>query len=85
MKRNELTTAERLKIGDRFYKLADKQKKVFEKVDCDVKTTQYRTYKHFCIEASILESSTHWSHKKRYVVGISSDTQVVYLRSNSNQ
>ncbi len=44
---NTVTTIHQLNIGDRFYKLQDKTKTVWEKVEGEVKKTYYQTYRHF--------------------------------------
>jgi hypothetical protein len=47
MERNTLTSMGQLKIGDRFYLKSDRKKTVWEKVESEVKVTNYQTYKHF--------------------------------------
>jgi hypothetical protein len=47
MKRNELTTVDKLRIGDRFHKAGDQKKKVWTKVENETKVTNYQTYKHW--------------------------------------
>lgn len=44
MEAKTVTTINRLFIGDRFYKLSDAKKIVYERVKSDLKKTKYRTY-----------------------------------------
>jgi hypothetical protein len=69
MKRNEVTTAGSLKMGDRFYKQADSKKTVLEIVAGDKKVTNYQTYSVFAREP----------HKK-HGDPMKSNTKVVFLR-----
>lgn len=81
MERNTPTTANQLKIGDRFYKLADKSRKPYEMVESDPKTTQYRTYKLFCIPAAIMDAPLLDDKKKRnQMEALLTGTPVVFLR-----
>jgi len=73
MKRNEVTEAKNLSLGDRFYKQADKQKRVLEIVAGEAKVTQYQTYSVFAKEAD--------KPLKKHVYSLKSNTKVVYLRS----
>lgn len=70
MKRNEVTTAGSLAIGDVFYKLNDKAKVKYTKVVGEVKKTQYATY-----------SVSARKHGSKFSDSMKSNTQVVYLRS----
>jgi len=82
MERNQRTIVANLSIGDRFYKLADKSKKVFQMVEAEKKQTQYQTYKYWCCEATIMDSAhlTEQMKMNRFSA-IKGDTSVVYLRS----
>ena len=70
MERNEITEIKNLALGDRFYKLKDKSKKVFEKVEAKTKTTQYQTYKDFAKVRG-----------EKFPQPFKSETAVVFLRS----
>ena len=70
MERNEITEIKNLLLGDRFYKLKDKGKTVFEKVDAKAKTTQYQTYSHFAKVSG-----------EKFPQSFKSETAVVFLRS----
>lgn len=74
MNRNTLTTVMALSVGDRFYKLTDRNKMVLMKVDAPVKKTEYRTYRHFCK-----------SDSDRWPVAINGDTKVVFLRHQNEK
>lgn len=82
MQRNQRTAVSRLNIGDRFYKQADKSKKVYQMVEGEKKQTQYQTYRYWCCDASIIDSPnmTELMKASRYSA-IKGDTVVVYLRS----
>lgn len=85
MERNEITTVEFLKPGDRFYKKADKKKKPMQMVLSDSKQTQFRTYKFFCCATDIIDNKLMTENlKKRQYQPILKDTVVVYLR-NANE
>lgn len=47
MERNTITKVNRLNYGDRFYKVKDKKKKVFELIPGERKTTAFRSYGFF--------------------------------------
>ena len=70
MQRNEVTTAGELSTGDIFYKLKDKSKKAYTKVDGEAKVTEYATYAVNAIR-----------HGQKHTDSMKSNTQVVYLRS----
>jgi len=72
MQRNEVTTAGELSIGDVFYKLKDKAKKPYEKVEGEAKVTEYATY-----------SVNARRHGQKHTDSMKSNTQVVFLRSVS--
>lgn len=74
MERNKVTRMHDLQIGDRFYKLSDPQKKVWQKVSAPVKKTNYRTYKHFAREAGLPD-------KEIFTHAVMGQTIVVFLRS----
>lgn len=69
MERNTITTAGQLKIGDRFYRVNDKKKIVWEKVPSDIKITHFQTYKHFASTPGM-----------KFPQAINKDTKVVFLR-----
>lgn len=78
----KLTTAGSLKLGDRFYKVVDKKKRVYQMVAGDQKQTQYRTYKLFCCPADIMDNSLmRDALKQAQNVAILKDTPVMFLRS----
>lgn len=70
MKRNEITTAGALNVGDVFYKLNDKAKVKYTKVVGEVKRTQYATY-----------SVSARKHGSKFSDAMKSNTEVVFLRS----
>ncbi|SDG31913.1 hypothetical protein SAMN05421827_105121 [Pedobacter terrae] len=69
MKRNELTTAGALAIGDTFYKASDKTKKVFERITGEAKVTDFATY-----------NVTARKHGSKFPEAMKSNTAVVFLR-----
>lgn len=81
MKRNEVTTVDKLQIGDRFYFLNDKNKVVWEKVEHEVKATHYRTYSHFALLGTYAERVKDPVMRKNNSKGMQPDTKVVYLKS----
>ncbi|WP_442795334.1 hypothetical protein [Pelobium manganitolerans] len=70
MERNQITEIKNLAPGDRFYKLTDKTKKVYQKVQAKTKTTQYQTYSHFAT-----------ARGEKFPQPFKSNTAVVFLRS----
>lgn len=81
MNRNELTSVELLKTGDRFYKASDKNKLVFVIVEGERKQTHFRTYKYFACPASIVDhQGLKQVQKERSYKAVNKDTQVVFLR-----
>lgn len=84
MERNTRTTVKKLKLGDRFYKLGDKKKKAMQLVEGHVKATQFQTYKYFCCPADLMDNKLMTIDlKKRQFVAILKDTEVIFLRSVS--
>lgn len=73
MQRNQTTTANLLKLGDRFYKLNDKTKTVYQMVTYKAKTTKYTTYNYWCQKPDNMGS--------RYpnIQAIKPETAVVFL------
>ena len=69
MERNTQTEAKNLRIGDRFYKVTDKGKKVWEMAAHESKQTKYRTYNYWC------KGDTD-----KFPSPINHDTQVIFLR-----
>lgn len=81
MRRYQVTQASSLKIGDRFYKQNDRAKKVLVMVSGDPKSTKYRTYKHWCLDAMTYDSDRlHQSYKNSQKTAIDGTTSVVFLR-----
>ena len=80
MERNTLTAADKLQVGDRFYKQNDKHKKVLVIVDHKAKQTHWQTYKHWCIPASIYDIARKQEVIDRYATPIKKDTAVIFLR-----
>jgi hypothetical protein len=81
MKKHEITTVDKLQIGDRFYFLNDKNKVVWEKVEHEVKSTQYRTYSHFALLGTYADRVKDLVMRKNNSKGMQPNTQVVFLRS----
>lgn len=77
MERNTITTMRELKIGDRFYKAADKKKTVYERVEHETTKTKYQTYQYWDLEGSLLLKATNL---ERYAKAITGSTEVVFLR-----
>lgn len=84
MKKNEITTVDKLQIGDRFYFLNDANKVVWEMVDHESKSTFYRTYTHFCLLGSYADRISDRATRDRQAKGIQGNTKVVYLRSTAS-
>lgn len=81
MERNSVTTISKLKLGDRFYKAGDKNKKVLEKFDHAVKQTRFQTYSHFAVPASVIDTLKP-GHEvlSSYIMAMKSDTELIFLR-----
>lgn len=75
MQRNQTTTVKSLALGDRFYKLNDKAKTVYQMVSYKTKTTKYVTYNYWCQKPDNIGS--------RYptINAIKPETQVIYLHT----
>ncbi|UOE48010.1 hypothetical protein MTO98_26725 [Mucilaginibacter sp. SMC90] len=71
MERNTRTTAEKLRVGDRFYKASDKAKTVNQMVEREPKQTQYRTYKLWYLPPNT---------SPKYPKAIDKNTEVIFLR-----
>lgn len=71
MKKNTLTHVYKLVPGDRFYKVKDKSKKVYEIVEAEPKVTPFRTYSYWCIADGSDE-----------LIALKGNTEVVFLRHN---
>lgn len=69
MKRNELTIAGALAIGDTFYKASDKTKKVFERIEGETKQSAFAMY-----------NVTAHKHGSKVPEAMKSNTAVVFLR-----
>ncbi|MFD2961342.1 MULTISPECIES: hypothetical protein [Olivibacter] len=81
MQRNEVSTMEKLTLGDRFYFANDKKRLVWQKVEHAATQTKYRTYKHFALLASVVDNPCmKEEYKKNLVKAVNKDTSVVYLR-----
>jgi hypothetical protein len=74
MERNTKTAIYNLQIGDRFFKLNDKKKEVWEKVGHHIKQTKYQTYSNFAKR-----------DYERFASAFKSDTEVIFLRHKSNE
>lgn len=72
MRRNEITTAGQLISGDRFYRLSDKGKKVFE---CGEKAS----------ELTVWIWSLNGADKRQKPSTIKSSEQVVFLRNTAEK
>ncbi len=84
MTRNQITTADHLKVGDRFYKVKDKKKTPLQVVEADPKQKGYRTYKYWYCEAWVVDLSLHLTvHKARYIKAITGASEVVFLRHSN--
>lgn len=82
MKRNEITTIDKLAIGDRFYFASDKHKVVWEKVDGDTKRTPWQTYTQWALPGEIADRpNASDEYKRQSKKSVRKQTQVVYLRS----
>lgn len=82
MNRNEVTTAENLQIGDRFYKLGDKKKEVLQMIQHEAKVTHFRTYKLFCCPSLAIDNNLMNQKLKDYQIKpIIKETQVVFLKN----
>lgn len=86
MERNTVTYINKLKVGDRFYRAGDKDRLVLEKVDHKVKRTNYQTYSHWAIPASIADRFRPDGEQLERQISLwgralRAETQVVYLRS----
>ncbi|QNK63966.1 hypothetical protein H7F33_05595 [Pedobacter sp. PAMC26386] len=73
MNRNEITVAGSLQTGDRFYKRNDKGKVVFEKVEGEIKKTEYQTY---TVNAR--------KNGAKFTQSMKGNTEVVFLRHAYN-
>lgn len=69
MERLTVTTIDKLQVGDRFYKAADRQKAVWTKVQHDVKITNFQTYKYFALKDG-----------SRHPEAISKTTSLIFLK-----
>lgn len=81
MKKNEITTVDKLQIGDRFYFLNDTNKVVWELIQQEKKQTMYRTYSHFCLLGSYADRVDCPQKRNLNSKGVMANTRVVYLRS----
>lgn len=77
MQRNQTTTANQLKQGDRFYKTTDRTKTAFELTRIESK---FLNSKYWCIEAEILDRPNPPTGD-RGTKQISGNTAVIFLRS----
>lgn len=82
MNRNDVTTVDKLVIGDRFYRSNDKNKEVLELVEMPAKRTYYRTYRYFFITAASADKIRHNADLiGRIAKPINGTTSIVFLRS----
>lgn len=72
MERNTTTTLALLQFGDRFYKLKDKKKMLYEKVEHKPKQTYYQTYRHWALKDGHRDPDP-----------MRGDTEVVFLRNKN--
>ncbi|QTE37204.1 hypothetical protein J3L18_29555 [Mucilaginibacter gossypii] len=75
MERNTRTIAEKLQIGDRFYKANDKQKTVCQMVEGGEKKTEYRNSKLWYLPPNT---------PPQYPKAIDKNTEVIFLRHTNN-
>jgi len=80
MERNQKAMIYQLRAGDRFYKFTDKNKTVLEKVDHKTKQTNYRTYKHWAIDAKYCGRMLTADQIELFAKPLNSDTEVIFLR-----
>lgn len=81
MKRNEVTTMDKLSQGDRFYFANDKKRLVWQKVEHEKTQTRYKTYKHFALLASVVDNPCMKEEYKRNLIkAVNKETGVVFLR-----
>ena len=73
MEKFTITYLYKLNVGDRFYKLKDRTKKVYEMVEAEPKRTRYRTYS-FWGKADDADELTAFA----------GNTEVVFVRRNEN-
>jgi len=78
MKRNDITTLDRLSVGDRFYKLSDsaKTKSMYQIMDTE-KQVRRVNQKHFACPVQFVGSSSETNK----TVPILGNIQVVFLRN----
>jgi len=81
MKRNEIITLDRLLVGDRFYKLADKSKvKAMYQVMDTEKQVRTIKQKHFACPVSYIGTAV----ETQKTVPLLGNIQVVFLRNASS-
>lgn len=82
MERNEVTTAEKLKPGDRFYKASDKRRKALQLVEDTPRNVQYKPSKLLCCPTDIIDNKLIREGLKRSQYNVlAKNTVVVYLRN----
>lgn len=81
MEKNEVTTAGKLKIGDRFYKRSDKKKKALQMVEEGYKSKDLKTPKLFCCATDIIDNKyINDNLKRKQYQPILQNHGVVFLR-----
>lgn len=81
MERNAHALVSQLKTGDRFYRLKDKHKHVWQIVEHVRKETRYQTYKYWAVPVSILNGFHDEDFIMKQVRAVNGATEVIFLRS----
>lgn len=84
MERNERTTASALSVGDRFYKLSDNGKQVYQIVSPPVYVSNKTSSKVYCVNAALVDKRMAPDRLKNYAMAINGATSVVFLRKTVN-
>lgn len=82
MQRNQITTVKDLKVGDRFYKVSDRSKTVYEITDIK---NHFLNPKYACLEAQIADHATLQEKVYAFAKPIAAHTPVIFLRSKAKQ
>lgn len=69
MERNTATTISELQIGDRFYKVSDRKKSVWTKVEKEPYSSGFQTYTNFALQDG-----------RKHTDAFKSDTKLIFLR-----
>lgn len=82
MEKNEITTAGKLKIGDRFYKRTDRKKKALQMVEEGYNSKDHKTPKLFCCATDIIDNKyINDNLKRKQYQPILQNLGVVFLRN----